>query len=127
MHDLNRMLEMTIELLVIVENAEQEYDKRRETKVKGDFYSEVKPFADHAHSLSVIWGKEVGIYLTEYRKKNLHPNQIKATVENIELLSVQCFFPETSYNRFKSYIQSSFYVIEQVKDILIVRINEKEE
>jgi len=57
MHDLNRMLEMTIELLVIVENAEQEYDKRRETKVKGDFYSEVKPFADHAHSLSVIWGK----------------------------------------------------------------------
>jgi len=70
---------------------------------------------------------EGGIYLTEYRKKNLHPNQIKATVENIELLSVQCFFPETSYNRFKSYIQSSFYVIEQVKDILIVRINEKEE
>ena len=119
MHDKKKMLEMTLELLKIVERAEQQYDNRRESKEKGDFFTEVKPFADQAHSLSKEWGVEVGAYLTEYRQKNLHPNQIKATVENIELLSVQCFFPETSYNRFKSYIQSSFFVIEQVRDRLI--------
>lgn len=117
MHDTKGMLDMTKQLLDIVDQAEQQYDIRRETKVKGDFFTQVKPFADVAHQLSKKWGEEVTVFLIENRQKNLHPNQIKATVENIELLTVQCFFPETSYNRFKSYVQSSFFVIEQVRHI----------
>ncbi|MDG5470609.1 DUF1798 family protein [Jeotgalibacillus sp. ET6] len=108
----------TLELLEIVDSAQKEYDNRRNTDLKGDFYTEVKPFADRAHSLSKEWGTDADQFLRSHPQKNLHPNQIKATVENVELLSVQCFFPATSYNRFKSYIQSSFYVIEQVNDIL---------
>ncbi|WP_165967125.1 DUF1798 family protein [Jeotgalibacillus sp. S-D1] len=118
MQEYKKMVDETNQLLNILDRAEKEYDKRRETKIKGEFYSEVKPFADYAHNLSKVWGEEVGNYLTENRQKNLHPNQIKATVENIELLTVQCFFPETSYKRFKSYVQSSYYVVEQVRDIL---------
>lgn len=117
MQEYKKIIEDTNQLLEILDRAEKEYDTRRETKVKGEFYSEVKPFADFAHSLSREWGEEVGNYLTINRQKNLHPNQIKATVENLELLTVQCFFPETSYNRFKSYVQSSYYVVEQVRDI----------
>ncbi|PPA71228.1 DUF1798 family protein [Jeotgalibacillus proteolyticus] len=118
MAEKKHMLDKTLELLSIIEQAEQQYDARRLSKAKGEFYSEVKPFADHAHALSKEWGVEVGSYLTQNRQKNLHPNQIKATVENIELIAVQCFFPETSYNRFKSYIQSSYFVVEQVKELL---------
>lgn len=119
-HNIDGMLDMTVKLLEIVEQAEKQYDFRRETKEKGDFYTEVKPFADNAHQISKQWGIEVTAFLIEHPQKNLHQNQVKATVENIELLTVQCFFPATSYNRFKSYVQSSFFVIEQIHDIFKV-------
>ncbi|KIL48023.1 DUF1798 family protein [Jeotgalibacillus campisalis] len=118
MKENNTLYNLTLELLKIVRSAEEEYDNRRETDLKGDFWKEVKPFADNAHSLSKDWGEAAAAFLHKQPQKNLHPNQIKATVENVELLTVQCFFPATSYNRFKSYIQSSFYVIEQVRVIL---------
>ncbi|KIL44164.1 DUF1798 family protein [Jeotgalibacillus soli] len=118
MHDKQIMLELTKELLNTVEEAEKEYDKRRIAMDKGDFFQEVKPFADRAHKLSNEWKDLVIPFLQANHQKNLHANQIKATVENIELLTVQCFFPETSYNRFKSYVQSSFFVLEQVENVM---------
>ncbi len=112
------ILKQTNQLIDITKQADQEYNNRRETKDKGDFYTEVKPFADHAHSILAEWKDAASDYLINQPKKNIHQNQIAATAENIELIVVQCFFPETSYKRFKSYIQSSLYVLEQLSTIL---------
>lgn len=112
------ILKQTNELIEITRQADQEYNNRRDSKVKGDFYTEVKPFADHAHSILSEWKDAASDYLINQPKKNIHQNQIAATAENIELIVVQCFFPETSYKRFKSYIQSSLYVLEQLSAIL---------
>ncbi|TFE03050.1 YppE family protein [Jeotgalibacillus salarius] len=112
------ILKMTIELINITNQADEEYNKRRESGLKGDFFNEVKPFADHANLIVQEWKSAAADFLIEYPKKNIHQNQIFATAENMELIVVQCFFPETSYKRFKSYIQSSLYVLEQLKLIL---------
>ncbi|MDZ5711975.1 YppE family protein [Jeotgalibacillus haloalkalitolerans] len=112
------ILNQTNELIEITRRADLEYNNRRESKEKGDFYEEVKPFADHAHSILKEWKVAASNYLIEQPKKNIHQNQVAATAENIELVVVQCFFPETSYKRFKSYIQSSLYVLEQLGAIL---------
>ncbi|XKE65787.1 YppE family protein [Jeotgalibacillus malaysiensis] len=114
----DKILKQTNKLIEITRHADQEYNNRRDSKVKGDFYTEVKPFADHAHSILSEWKEAASNYLINQPKKNIHQNQIAATAENIELIVVQCFFPETSYKRFKSYIQSSLYVLEQLSAIL---------
>lgn len=113
-----KILEQTNQLIDITRQADLEYNNRRESKVKGDFYQEVKPFADDAHGILKEWKESASAFLIKQPRKNIHQNQIAATAENIELIVVQCFFPETSYKRFKSYIQSSLYVLEQLSAIL---------
>ncbi|TFE03243.1 DUF1798 family protein [Jeotgalibacillus sp. R-1-5s-1] len=111
----NEILELTNQLAEILEQADEEYNKRRETKEKGDFHDEVKPFADRAHALISEWKEKTSAQLIKNPQKNIHHNQIFATADNLELVTVQCFFPETSYKRFKSYVQSSRYVLGQVE------------
>ncbi|MCA1054598.1 YppE family protein [Rossellomorea aquimaris] len=96
----------------------EEYKTRRESGEKGEFYEEVKPFADKAKKLNDQW-KELSMeWIKEERPKHLHIPQIMNTYDNIEMLSVHCFFPESSYNRFISHHQSVVYVLEtQLKEL----------
>ncbi|HZG73766.1 MAG TPA: YppE family protein [Chondromyces sp.] len=112
---MNELKKLTKELLDITNNANDIYMKKREAQIKGDFFSEVKPFADHAKAVSDKW-KELSLtWLRETSgKRYIHPMQIQATVENLELVCVQAFFPETSFKRFKSYIQSISYVLKEM-------------
>lgn len=117
--------QQTVQLINITNKANEQYNQRRETGEKGDFYQEVKPFADQSHVILNQWKKEASDFLIHHPKKNIHQNQIAATAENLELIVVQCFFPETSYKRFKSYVQSSLYVLEQLRDLLISHSSEE--
>jgi len=111
---MDKLQELTCELIAIVRDANDIYHQKREKKEKGDFYKEVKPFADRAQQLSSKWEEAVLERLTQGGFKYIHRPQVIAVVENIELISVQAFFPETSYTRFKNYVESTTFVLNQL-------------
>ena len=66
-----------------------------------------KGIVDQWNDLALQWMKDE-------KPKNLHPSQIINTAENIEMISIQAFFPESSYKRFISHSQSVHYVLVNV-------------
>ncbi|WP_082051083.1 YppE family protein [Rossellomorea aquimaris] len=118
---MKHLKEVTGELIILVEQMMKEYKSRRESGEKGDFYTEVKPFADKVKAVNDAW-KELSLdWIKEQRPKHLHFPQIINTFDNIEMLSIHCFFPESSYNRFISHNQSVSYVLQTQLD----ELNEK--
>ena len=111
---MQRLQELTEELVKVVNQANDRYHLARETGEEGDFYKEVKPFADEAKRLSDEWEEEVMRSFQARRFKHIHLPQVKATIENIELLSVQAFFPKASYTRFRNYVESTLFVLQQL-------------
>jgi hypothetical protein len=118
---LKQLKQVTGELIILVEQMMKEYKGRRESGEKGDFYTEVKPFADKVKGENDAWKELSLIWIKEQRPKHLHFPQIINTFDNIEMLSVHCFFPESSYNRFISHYQSVSYVLQTQLD----ELNEK--
>jgi hypothetical protein len=72
---------------------------RKEQKAK-DFYQTVKPFADEVKPVNDAWKIDMTLWLKENSPKRLNINQVNSTSDQIEQLSVQAFFPETSKSRF---------------------------
>ncbi|WP_391559029.1 YppE family protein [Robertmurraya sp.] len=89
---------------------------------KGDFFTKVKPFADEVKEVVDRWKMESASWIEENRPKNLHATQIESAAEQMEMISVQAFFPETSRTRFINYLQSVRYVL----TILRANINKYE-
>ncbi len=115
---MRELKQVTEELVVLVEKMMSEYKSRRESGEKGDFYTEVKPFADEVKEKNDAW-KELSMnWIKEYKPKHIHLPQVLNTFDNIEMLSVHCFFPESSYNRFISHYQSVSYVLLTQNDFL---------
>jgi hypothetical protein len=111
---LEELKALTEELLLLNKKLSERYQLARETGEKGDFYKEVKPFADKVKKVSDLWEVAVKEWIFEKKPKYIHFPQVIHTIENLELVSVQAFFPETSYKRFVSYIQSIDYVLHAV-------------
>ncbi|WP_175991245.1 YppE family protein [Bacillus sp. Marseille-Q1617] len=115
---MEQLIYVTEELSALLDNMMTEYKQRRETGEKGDFYSEVKPFADKVKEMNDKWRELSLEWIKTDRPKHLHLPQVMNTYDNIEMLSVHCFFPESSYNRFISHHQSVRYVLNNILDEL---------
>jgi len=83
---------------------------------KGDFFSQVKPFADEVKEVVDHWKVEAASWIKRNRPKNLHTSQIESAAEQLEMISVQAFFPETSRTRFINYLQSVRYVLTVLRE-----------
>ena len=53
--------------------------------------------------------------VTEMELKYLFSEQIEQTAQNLVDVSIKAFFPKTSYQRFKSYVQSVLFILNNVK------------
>ncbi|UII54598.1 YppE family protein [Cytobacillus spongiae] len=114
----NKLKSLTEELLQSVDSINERFAISKESGVPGDFYQEVKPFADGVKQKSDEWAQEAMQWIAANRPKNLHPNQINSATEQMELISVQAFFPEVSKTRFINYSQSVQYVLKVLRDYL---------
>lgn len=94
------------------------FEKVKLSKVKGDFFSEVKPFADEVKEVNERWRHLAITWIKETRPKHLHEKQIESTYEQIELLSIQAFYPDTSRTRFINYLQSVRFILKSLIDYL---------
>jgi hypothetical protein len=102
---------LTKKLLHYTDVISDKFAEVKESKVKGDFFAEVKPFADEVKASNDEWQNLAKAWIRENMPKHLHEKQIESTYEQIEMLSVQCFFPDTSRKRFIDYWQSVRFIL----------------
>ncbi|HLU23723.1 MAG TPA: YppE family protein [Bacillaceae bacterium] len=108
----------TSELYQLNEQANEIFIKSKKTGEKGDFYTQVKPFADKIKEICDVWEPAATNWIMIHKPKNLYPMQIKNTAENIQMVSIRAFFPDTSLKRFNDHIQSNQYILKRFLDIL---------
>ncbi|MFS0645041.1 YppE family protein [Siminovitchia sp. 179-K 8D1 HS] len=112
--DEEQLKNLTDQLLHYCHEASSNFQRTRESGAEGDFYGEVKPFADQVKKLCEKW-EPLAVKWTIARKpKKIFPQQIKNTAENIQMVSVRSFYPDSSLKRFKSHIQSVEYVLNRI-------------
>lgn len=107
----NTIITLSNKLLENVETAYKRFQHSKEEGTRGDFQTEVKPFADEVKSAADAWREAAGQWVRTNRPKNLHTNQIETAADYLEVISVQAFFPETSKKRFLDQVQSVEYIL----------------
>ncbi|MFE8695701.1 YppE family protein [Cytobacillus sp. FJAT-53684] len=119
MQEYKELLQLTQTLLDYLDTLSNKYAEVKETGEKGDFYEEVKPFADEVKGINDAWKEEAIKWVKNVGPKNLYNQQIDSAHEHVETVSVQAFFPDTSRSRFNSSIASARYVLNNMIHLLI--------
>lgn len=115
MDEYQKVIDLTEQLIVLAKEADAIYEEVRKDGREKDFYHEVKPFADRVQLACEQWEQRVKQWMKEAEFKHLFPQQIEQTAQNLTDVSVQAFFPKTSYKRFKSHVQSVLFILQNVK------------
>jgi predicted house-cleaning noncanonical NTP pyrophosphatase (MazG superfamily) len=105
------IIDLSKKLLERMEFALERYQIAKSEGIRGDFHSEVKPFADDVKELAIQWKEASNRWVKENMPKNLHSNQIETAADYLEVISVQAFFPETSKKRFLDQHQSVEFIL----------------
>ncbi|CAG9622609.1 YppE family protein [Sutcliffiella rhizosphaerae] len=105
---------LSTNILSYLNTIESTYVETAKEKGEPDFFETVKPFADKVFDLVQRWEEETKSWIKEANPKNIHVQQVDSTVENINMISVQCFYPDTREKRFKGMLQSIRYVLNDV-------------
>ncbi len=99
------------QILDYLDRVEEIFHSSRVKNEDPDFFHTVKPFADEVYVTVQQWEKTVKEWILAEQPKYIHTQQIDSTVENINMVTVQCFYPDTREKRFKGMIQSIRYVL----------------
>lgn len=118
MEEQMELKQLTEQLIAYVETLAEKYVIVKETGKSGDFYNEVKPFADEVKRVNDNWRTKATKWIEERKPKNLYVQQIDSVHEHLETISVQAFFTETSKTRFRNLVASSNYVLTNVCQLL---------
>lgn len=105
------LLEMTNTLLQYRMFILERFELAKSTGEQGDFYEEVKPFADKVKLMTDEWRENALSWLTMNPQRHLHTRQIDSTAENLEMVSISGFFPKTSKKKFLDHVQSIEFVL----------------
>ena len=80
----------------------------------------VEPYARKVEELTYIWKKQIGEIIQNQQAYFTGERHVEQVIENTCQLSVQAFYSSTSYSRFKSYLQSTKFLLKtmerQLKD-----------
>jgi len=113
-------LSCTQQLLELLDEMNDIYEDVRATKKEHDFMKVVEPYARKAEELTYIWKKQIGEVIQNQQSYFTGERHVEQVIENTCQLSVQAFYPSTSYSRFKSYLQSTKFLLKtmerQLKD-----------
>lgn len=104
----------TIQLLGYLNQAKERFEMAKSSGEEGDFYSEVKPFADLVRKESDTWKIKAIDWINEKKPLYINDKQIDNTCEHLEKMSIQCFYPKTSRKQFLNYLQSAQYVLQNI-------------
>ncbi|WP_321202407.1 DUF1798 family protein [Bacillus sp. CRN 9] len=119
---MSQLQKLSIKMLEYIDQIVDRYKQGRDTGEKGDFYLEVKPFADKVKQDNDKWKAEAEKWIKDNSPKGLRIQQIQSAYDQMDTSSIQAFFPETSKSRFTNQVNSAKYVVQR----LLVLIEEKE-
>jgi Bacterial domain of unknown function (DUF1798). len=77
-----------------------------------DFQGKVKPFADLMQATVDVWKPMAEDWIVHRKPKYIHPEQIKATCENLQIVGVTAFQTDTRRRRFHETIEAVDYVLD---------------
>ncbi|WP_010631178.1 YppE family protein [Sporolactobacillus vineae] len=77
-----------------------------------DFQGRVKPFADLMQSAVNAWKPMAGDWVRKRKPRYVHPEQIKATCENLQIVCVTAFQEDTRRRRFIETIEAIDFVLD---------------
>lgn len=120
-----QIVSLTQHLITLAEEANSIYEAVREDGVEKDFYHEIKPFADLVKQVCEEWEQEMKQAMQIVTFKHLYPSQIEQASQNLQDVTIQAFFPKTSYKRFKSHVQSILFTLNHVKVVSQRLLSEK--
>lgn len=109
---MEKLTTATKQLLVRLDEAERIFEKK--DNIEADFYNDVKPFVDDVQALLGTWKEEAAHFIDRNRPKYLHHSQLDETEENVSMIAVTCFQPNTSVKRFKEQVSSARYIFEDI-------------
>ncbi|MEH7385509.1 YppE family protein [Bacillus sp. JJ1521] len=95
-------------------------DVKNSESYEVQFYKEVKPFVDETMAIADSWRELAILWIKKEYPKNLHPNQIDATHENIQHISIQSFYQDTKVKRYKNMYESVQYVLDNILEKITI-------
>lgn len=106
-----RLIELTNDLLLKCQKAEERFFYMREENKTADFYLEVKPAADALRVELTEWQQLAKQWRDTAKPKYIHEQQFAQVVDAMEQFIVQSFYKETSKKRFLQSIHSVTYTL----------------
>ena len=104
--------EQTKMILIESQYCISRHQEMRDSDITPDFFSVVKPHADHWHAFLINWRELANIWIIENRPKHMRIQQIDAAIEAFNQYVVQSFYKETGKKRFAQSIQSTCYTLQ---------------
>ena len=115
---MERLKQLTVQLYKLSKQTQEIYLKARETGEEGDFFAEVKPFADQVKEVVDEWQPLASEWTIKHKPKNIYPLQIMNTADNIQMTSLKAFYPKTSFKKFQDHSQSIDFILKNMIDQL---------
>ncbi|WP_079530095.1 DUF1798 family protein [Halobacillus hunanensis] len=107
--------ETTIKIKQMIDDLHEQFIKAEDpadTKSL-EFFHKVKSETAPMFELTSQWLEEAEEFVKS-RSVSVHPNQVKSTHENIEMLILHSYYHDVERKRFKELHQSSHYVLDMV-------------
>jgi hypothetical protein len=106
--------ELTKNLLGYIEEAKAQYEKTKSSGIEGDFFLDVKPFADLVKSTLDEWIVMASKWVQTEKPSFINEKQLVTTYDHIEKISIQSFYPKTSRKIYLSSFQSAQFVLQSI-------------
>ncbi|WP_059170924.1 DUF1798 family protein [Bacillus sp. FJAT-27445] len=94
------------------------FERTREKNEDGDFYNEVKPYADAVKEKNDAWKEEATRQAGFILGEGISTRQIELAHEHIERLSIQAFFVKTSRKIFLNSSRTVDYTLNSLLEKL---------
>lgn len=117
--DIEQLNKSNERLLELNQYAEAVYiNETRQEGYEVDFFGIVKPFADEIKVLCEKWLPLSEELIMFAQPKDLHINQLTQTVDNLEVVAIKSFYPETGLKKQIETFKAVTYVLEQVRETI---------
>lgn len=108
-------LSSTQQLLELLDEMNDIYEDARATKKEYDFMKVVEPYARKTQDMTSTWQQHIQRVIQNQQAYFIGERHIEQVIENTCQLSVQAFYSSTSYSRFKSYLQSTKFLLKTME------------
>jgi hypothetical protein len=108
------LAELTKSLLGYIEEGKEQFEKSKSSGIDGDFFLEVKPFADLVKNILDEWIVMAIKWVQTEKPSFINEKQIKTTYDHIEKISIQSFYSKTSRKLYLSSLQSAQFVLQSI-------------